>query len=405
MLSVLIRLRLWYLHTFGHCVVCPYPITPLVSSHFWPLCCLSLSDYAFGIFTLLAIVVCPYPITPLVSSHFWPLCCLSLSDYAFGIFTLLAIVLSVLIRLRLWYLHTFGHCVVCPYPITPLVSSHFWPLCCLSLSDYAFGIFTLLAIVLSVLIRLRLWYLHTFGHWPLCCLSLSDYAFGIFTLLAIVLSVLIRLRLWYLHTFGHCVVCPYPITPLVSSHFWPLLSVLIRLRLWYLHTFGHCVVCPYPITPLVSSHFWPLCCLSLSDYAFGIFTLLAIVLSVLIRLRLWYLHTFGHCVVCPYPITPLVSSHFWPLCCLSLSDYAFGIFTPLAIVLSVLIRLRLWYLQTLLVINPTTIRSRPRRPLTFRELGYMLIMFGGPSYIVGICNNSFKPITNTVCVRVRLCKL
>jgi hypothetical protein len=62
------------------------------------------------------------------------------------------------------------------------------------------------------------------------------------------------------------------ITPLVSSNFWPLYCMSFDLRLL--------------ITPLLSSNFWPLYCLSVlqfktSDYTFGIFKLLAIVLSIL----------------------------------------------------------------------------------------------------------------------------
>ena len=37
---------------------------------------------------------------------------------------------------------------------------------------------------------------------------------------------------------------------------------------------------------------------------------LAIVLSVLLRFTLWYPHTFGHCVVSPSSIYPLVSLNF-----------------------------------------------------------------------------------------------
>ena len=52
---------------------------------------------------------------------------------------------------------------------------------------------------------------------------------------------------------------------------------------------------------------------------------LAIVLSVLLRFTLWYPQIFGHSVVSPSSIYPLVSSNFWPLCCLSFFDLPFGI--------------------------------------------------------------------------------
>jgi hypothetical protein len=101
----------------------------LLSSHVWPLYCLSVD------LRLL--------INPLLSSHVWSLYCLS------------------------FYLRLL---------ITPLLPSHVWPLYCLSFD-----------------LRLLLphWYLQTFGH----CMSVlrftaSDYPFVIFTRLAIVLSIL-----------------------------------------------------------------------------------------------------------------------------------------------------------------------------------------------------------------------
>ena len=273
-------------------------------------------------------VVCPSSIYPLVSSNFWPLCCPSFFDLPFGILKLLAIVLSFLLRFTLWYLQTFGHCVVSPSSIYPLVSSNFWPLCCPSFFDLPFGILKLLAIVLSFLLRFTLWYPQTFGHcvvspssiYPLvssnlralCCLSFFDLPFGIFKLLAIVLSFLLRFTLWYLQTLGHCVVLP-------SS-----------------------------IYPLESSNLWPLRCLSSFDLPFGILKHLAIVSSLLLRFTLWYPQTFGHCVVSPSSIYPLVSSNFWPLCRLSFFDIPFGILKLLAIVLSLLFRFTLWHLQTFL---------------------------------------------------------
>jgi hypothetical protein len=80
------------------------------------------SDYLFGIFKL------------------WWLYCLSfyllLLINSFGIFKLLAIVSSVLLFTTsgylLWYLQTFGHCIVCPsiyyFWLPPWLSSNFWPL-------------------------------------------------------------------------------------------------------------------------------------------------------------------------------------------------------------------------------------------------------------------------------------
>ena len=104
--------------------------------------------------------------------------------------------------LPLWYLLT-------------IVLSVLW----FTASDYPFGIFTLLTIVLSVL----LWF------------TASDYPFGILDL---------RLLITLLVSFDHCVVCPSLI-----YGFW--------LPLWYLRF----TASDYPF-----GIFWPLCCLSFSDF-------------------------------------------------------------------------------------------------------------------------------------------
>ena len=144
---------------------------------------------------------------------FWPLyyvfCRITASGYPFDIFKSVAIVLCLLsyygFWLPLWYLQTFGHCIMSFFVlrllVTPLISSNLWPLYYLSFfqimaSDYPFDIFKHLAIVLSVFFRI----------------TASDYPFDIFKLLAIVLSVLFSnygfwLPLWYLQTFGHCIIC------------------------------------------------------------------------------------------------------------------------------------------------------------------------------------------------------
>jgi hypothetical protein len=218
---------LWYLQTFGHCIVCPSIY------YFW------LSP--FDIFKLLTIVLSVLLFTtsdylPLISSNFWPLYHLS--------FYLLLLITS------LWYLQTFDHCIVCPSIY------YFWlP---------PFGIFKPLTIVSCVLLFTTsdylLWYLQTFGH---CIVCPSIYYFW--------------LPLWYLQTFDHCIVCPsiyyFWLPPLISSNFWPLYRVsfyflLLITSLWYLQTFDHCIVCPSIY------YFWlP---------PFDIFKLLAIVSSVLL---------------------------------------------------------------------------------------------------------------------------
>ena len=424
-LRFLLWLPLWYLQTFAHCIVCPSSIYGFSS------------DYPFGIFKLLPIVLSallrstvPDLITPVVSSNFCPLHCLPFFDLRF------------LIWLPLWYLQTFSHCIVCPsliygfwsdYPfgifkrlpivlsallrstvpdlITPVVSSNFCPLYCLPFFDLRF------------LIWLTLWYLQTFAHCIVCPSSIygfwSDYPCGIFKILPIVLSALplstvsdlitpvvssnfcplyclpffdlrflIWLPLWYLQTFAHCIVCPSSIYrfwynyPLVSSNFCPLyclpffdLRFLIWLPLWYLLTFAHCIVCPssiygswsdYPcgifkllpialsallrstvsdlINPLVSSNFCPLYCLPFFNLRF------------LIWLPLWYLQNFAHCIVCPSSIYG-----FW-------SDYPCGIFKLLSIVLSAL----LWSTVSDLITPLVSSNLCPLHCLPFFDLRFLI---------------------------------
>jgi hypothetical protein len=117
---------LWYLQTFGHCIVCPsiyYFWLPLLYLQTFCLCIVCPSIYYFWL-------------PPLVSSNFWPL-------------------YRVSFYLLFW--------------LPPLVSSNFWPLYHLSfyllLLITSFGIFKLLVIVSSVLL-----------------FTTSDYLFGIFKL-------------------------------------------------------------------------------------------------------------------------------------------------------------------------------------------------------------------------------
>ena len=103
-------------------------------------------------------------------------------------------------------------------------------------------------------------------------------------------------------------------TPLVSSNIWPLYclpsdDLQFLIPLWYLQNVGLCIVCP----PSTYG----------SQYPFGIFKLLAFVLSALRRLTVLN--------------TPLVSSNFWPLYCLPSDELRFSI--------------PLWFLQTFLLSN------------------------------------------------------
>ena len=275
-------------------------------------------------------------ITPVISSNFCPLYCLPF----FG--------LRFLIWLPLWYLQTFAHCIVClssiygfwsDLPIWHLQTFTHCIVCPSSIygfwSDYPCGIFKLLPIVLSAVLRSTVSDLITLlvssNLCPLYCLPFFDLRF------------LIWLHLRYPQAFAHCIVYPssfygfwsdYPcgifkrlpialfallrstvpdmITPVVSSNLCPLyclpffdLRFLIWLTLWYLQTFAHCIVCPSLIYG-----FW-------SDYPFVIFKLLPIVLSALLRSTVSDL------------ITPLVSSNFCPLHCLPFFDLRFLIWLPL----------------------------------------------------------------------------
>jgi hypothetical protein len=141
------------------------------------------------------------------------------------------------------------------------LSFFFWPLYCLPSDDLRFSI--------------PLWYLQTVGLCIVCPPTTygSQYPFGIFKLLAFVLSALRRFTILN--------------TPLVSSKCWPLhclpsVDLRFSIPLWYLQTFGLCIVCP----PTTYG----------SQYPFGIFKLLAFVLSALRRITVLN--------------TPLVSSNF-----------------------------------------------------------------------------------------------
>jgi hypothetical protein len=178
--------------------------------------------------------------------------------------------------------------------ITPLASSIIRPLCCLSLFDLRFWS--------------PLWYFPTFGHCVVCpSIYASDYNFGIFKLLAIVL---------YCMSFDSRLL----ITPFVSSNCWPLCSLsFLGLR--------------FLVTTLVSSNFWPLYLPVLprftgSDYLFGIFKHLAIVLTFfdlrlmiiyLVSSNIWPLHFLFFDL--RLLITPLVTSNFFCILCSSTIIY------------------------------------------------------------------------------------
>jgi hypothetical protein len=227
---------------------------------------------------------------------FWPLCCQSFFE----------------LRLLIIPLVSFGHCVVSPS------------------SSYGFWLYLwyLLAIVLSVLLRVTASD-YPFGmFWPLCCQSF-------FELLLLIIPLV---------SFGHGTVCPSASDyPFGIFQAWCCLSFVFWLPLWYLLamvlsvlrllitpllSFGHGVVSPsssdYPF-----GIFWPWCCLSFVFWL-HLWYLLAMVLSVL-RLLITPLVSFGHGAVCP-----------------SSSDYPFGIFWPWCC-LSFVLWLHLWYLLAMVL--------------------------------------------------------
>ena len=325
------RLHFWYLQTFDHYFVC-LSLIFMVSDY-----------YTFVIFKPLTIILSVFLLylwllitTLLISSNLWPLFCLSFS-YIYGFWLL-----------HFWYLQALGHYFVClslifmasdytfdifkPLAIilsvfllylwlliTLLISSNLWPLFCLSFC-YIYGFW------------LHFWYLQSIGNY-FVCLSLIFMAsdcctFDIFKPLAIILSVFL-LYLWLLIT-----------TLLISSNLWPLFCLPFSyiygfwLHFWYLQTFGHYFVWYLQIF----SHYFV--CLSLifmaSDYTFDIFSYI----YGFWLLHFWYLQTFGHYFVCHSLI-------------FMASDYTFDIFKPLAIILSVFLFydfwLHWWFLITLLI--------------------------------------------------------
>ena len=246
--------------SFGHCVV-----SPSTSYGFW----LSLWYLLAIVLSVLRVTAFNYPF-----GIFWPLCCqsfeLRLLIIPFGIFWPLCCH-SFELRLLIIPLVSFGHCVV-----SPSSSYGFW-----------LSLWYLLAIVLSVLFRVTVSDYPVGIFWPLCCQSFfelrlliiplvsfghcvvspsSSYCFwlSLWYLLAIVLSVLLRVT-----------ASDYPV-----GIFWPLCCQSffeLRLLIIPLVSFGHCVV-----SPSSSYCFWlPLWYLlaivlsvlrvTASDYPFGIF--------------------------------------------------------------------------------------------------------------------------------------
>ena len=344
--------------------------TSLVSSSFsLSFCPFSFSLYCLSFYLRLLI-------TSLVSSSlslsFWPfqfvillsvLLLFTASDYLFGTFKLLFVLLPF----------SFCHCIVCPSPIYG-----FWlPLWYLQASLCPFALFILSLYCLSFYLRLLITSLvssslslsfcafhFVFVLYVLFLFTASDYLFCTFKLLFVLLPF----------SFCYCIVCPSPI-----YGFW--------LPLWYLQA----ALCPFAlfllslyclsfylrllITSLLTSSFSLSFCpfsfvivlsvllFTASDYLFGIFKPLFVLLPF----------SVCHCIVSPSPIYG-----FWlPLWYLQASLCPFALFLLSLYCLS----FYLWLLITSLV---STSLSLSFCPFHFVIVLSVLLQFTAFDYLFGI---------------------
>ena len=356
-----LRLLIIPLVSFGHCVVSPssygfwlslwYLLAIVLSvllrvtasnypfGIFWPLCCQSFFELRLLIIPLVSFGHCV--VSPSSSYGFWlslwyllaivlSVLRVTASNYPFGIFWPLCCQ-SFELRLLIIPLVSFGHCVV-----SPSSSYGFW-----------LSLWYLLAIVLSVLLRVTASNYPVGIFWPLCCQSFFE----------------LRLLIIPLVSFGHCVVSPssygfwlslwYLLAIVLSvlrvtasdypfGIFWPLCCQSffeLRLLIIPLVSFGHCVVSPSSYGFWLS--LWYLLAIVLSvlrvtasDYPVGIFWPLCCQSFFELRLLIIPLVSFGHCVVSPSSYDFWLS--LWYLLAIVLSvlrvtasDYPVGIFWPL----------------------------------------------------------------------------
>ena len=397
---------------------------------FWPFWCLTFFDLQILITSLVSFghcVVWPFSIYRFWL-HLWYLLAIVLSDrlrftesdYTFGVFWSLCCVTVFDLQILITYLVSFGHCVVWPssiyrfwlhrwYLLAIVLSDRlrftdsdytfgiFWPLCCLTFFDLqilitplvSFGhcvvwpssiyrswlhLWYLLAIVLSVLLRITdSDYL--FGiFWPLCCLTFFDLQILITPLVSFGHCVVCSsLRYWFwlppLVSFGHCVVWPssiyrlwLPLCYLLAivlsdllrftdsdytvGIFWPLCCLTVsdlQILVTSLLSFGHCVVCSsliywfwLPLWYLLAIVLSDLFRFTDSDYLFGIFWPLCCLTFFDLQILITHLVSFGHCVVCSsliywfwLPLWYLLAIVFYVLLRFTDPDYSFGIFWPL----------------------------------------------------------------------------
>ena len=288
--------------SFCHCIVCPSSIygfwLPLwyLQASLCPFALFLLSLYCLSVFYLLILI------TSLVPSSFSCSFCLfsfvivlsvvlllTVSDYLFGIFKLFFVLLPFF----------FCHCIVYPSSIYG-----FWlPFWYLQDSLCPIALFLLSLYCLSFYLRLLITSLVSSSFSLSFCpfsfvivlsvllFTTSDYLFGIFKLLFVLLPFF----------FCHCIVCPSSIYGFWLP-FWYLQASLCPFALFILSLYCLSFYLRLLITSLVSSSlslsFCPfqfvivlsvLLLFTASDYLFGIFKLLFVLLPFF----------FCHCIVCP----------------------------------------------------------------------------------------------------------
>ena len=423
-------LPLWYLLSIVLSVLLRFTDSHYPFSIFCPLCFLFFLDLRILITPLVSFVYCvvcsssiyefSFPIWYLLSIVFSVLLRFTYSHYPFGIFWPLCCLFFLYLRILITPLVSFDHCVVCSsqiygfsLPIWYLLAIVFSVLLRFTDSHYPFGIFCPLCCLFLLDLRILITLLVSFVHCVFCSSQIYGFSLPIWYLLAIVLSVLLRLTdshypfgffcplccLFFfdlrilitpLVSFGHCVVCSSQIygfsLPLwyllvivlsvllrfTDSHyrfgiFCPLCSLFfldLRVLITPLVSFVHCVVCSSSIygfsLPLwyhlaivfsvllrfTNTHyrfgiFCPLSCLFFLDlrgshYPFGIFCPLCCLFFFDLRILITSLVSFGHCVVCSsqiygfsLPLWYLLSIVLSVLLRFTDSHYPFGIFFPL----------------------------------------------------------------------------
>ena len=371
-----LRILITPLVSFVHCVVCSsqiygfsLPLWYLLSIVLSILLRLMDSHYPFGIFQPLCCLFfldLRILITPLVSFVHCVVCSSQISDshYPFGIFC----PLCCLFFLDLWILITrlvsFVHCVICSsqiyvfsLPLWYLLAIVISVLLRLTQSHYPFGIFWPLCCMFFLDLRILITPLVSFVHCVVCSSQVYGFSFPLWYLLAIVLSVLLRFMDSH-YPFGifvHCVVCSSQIYGF-SLPLWYLLSIVLSVLLRFTdshYPFG--IFCPLCclffldlrilITPLVSFGHCAFCSSQIYGFSLPLWYLLAIELSVLLRFTdshflfgiFWPL-CFLFFLDLRILITPLVSFGHCVFCSSQIYGFSFPLWYLLAIVLSVLLR-------------------------------------------------------------------